>query len=69
MSGLGPGWVDGIAKAVKSNDEKERADALGLPVRRCMRLDPARLAASAARGGRIGGRRRHERDPWKEEPK
>jgi len=66
VSELKAGWVDGIATAVKSNDEKTRADALGLPVRRCWRRDMARLAASAARGGRIGGGSRRGKSRSKE---
>jgi hypothetical protein len=60
MSELKPGWVDSIAAAVKSNDETTRADALGYKPRKRLRIDAGRLAASAARGGRIGGRVRKE---------
>jgi len=60
MSDLKAYWVDSIAAAVKSNDETTRAEALGYKPRKRFRIDPARLAASAARGGRIGGRARKE---------
>lgn len=59
---LEPGWVDGIAAAVKAaGNETERAAALGERPRWRLRIDPARLAASAARGGHIGGKTRAER--------
>lgn len=67
MNGTGPGWVDAIAKAVSSKDEKQRAEALGYVPRRCFRIDRARLAASASRGGRIGGGKRKMKKPLFEE--
>jgi len=60
MSELKAYWVDSIAAAVKSNDEATRAGALGYKPRKRLRIDRARIAASAARGGRIGGRVRKE---------
>lgn len=57
-SNLGPYWADSIAAAVRTGDEKERADALGVAPRKRFRINPARLLDSAAKGGRIGGSRR-----------
>ena len=54
MSALVPGWVDGIAAAVKSS-EKERREALGMKPHKSFRIDHARLMDSASRGGRKGG--------------
>jgi hypothetical protein len=34
---LPPGWVDALASAVKSGDEKTRSEALGVKPRRCFR--------------------------------
>lgn len=60
MIELKPGWADAFTKACATKDEKTVAEALGHAPRKVFRLDPARLAASAARGGRIGGRVRKE---------
>lgn len=51
---LEPGWVDRIAPAVSSKDERTRATAMGLTPRRNFRIDPKRRAASAALGGQRG---------------
>lgn len=60
MIELKPGWADEFAKTAATKDEKSIAEALGHAPRKRFRIDPARLAASAARGGRIGGRARGE---------
>lgn len=61
MTTLKPGWVDGIAAAVRSGDEVTRSEALGYKPRKRLRIDVWKLQASAARGGRIGGSRRKQR--------
>lgn len=58
---LGPYWADSIAAAVRTGDEKERSEALGVKQRRCFRVNQAKLLDSAAKGGRIGGSRRRVR--------
>lgn len=56
MSGLGPGWADAIAAAVKTGDETLRADAMGGPVRKRFRIDYSRRFESQSRGGKKGGK-------------
>jgi hypothetical protein len=60
-----PGWADTIGKALASKDETERAEAVGLTPRRNFRIDRKRQAESAARGGRLGRRKRHYREDSK----
>ena len=55
MIELKPGWADAFTKACATKDEKLVAEALGHAPRKVCRIDPRRTAASAARGGRIGG--------------
>jgi hypothetical protein len=52
------GWVDRIAPAVATKDEHARATAMGLEPRRNFPIDRARRSESAARGGRLGRKRR-----------
>jgi hypothetical protein len=63
---LAPGWADAIAKGVASKSEPERAEALGVKPRRNFKIDRARQRESAARGGRLGRRRRNYREDGSE---
>jgi hypothetical protein len=49
-----PGWVDALAPAVKSGDEKTRAEALGVKPRRCFRISNDAFTASRKRGSARG---------------
>lgn len=55
MIELKPGWCEAFTKACATKDEKVVAEAIGHAPRKRYRIDPRRTAASAARGGRIGG--------------
>lgn len=49
-----PGWVEEMGQLLASKDETVRATAMGVTPRRCFRRNDAKIAASAARGGRLG---------------
>jgi hypothetical protein len=61
---IAPYWVDAIAAAVKTGDEKQAAAALGCAPRKRFRIDYSRRFESQSRGGKKGGkapkRKRHE---------
>lgn len=48
------GWAEEMGLALASKDETVRAAAMGAKPRRCFRINDAKIAASAAKGGHLG---------------
>lgn len=55
---MGPGWADAFGKTLSVGTRKEIEQATGKPHGPRFRIDYARRAESASRGGRKGGKRK-----------